>query len=167
MGFFPRAFWPLLYILIAPPALLEAQQQTLLPTWQVPLDQSSSLPSPRIGGGGFYNGSGIILTGGTTSLGGAQSNPLAPASYFDGGACCCATSAPCVAWPSHACPAIFNNPSHTHTHTHTHPCTTIKQIKHSHASLPKRLEKHCARHWHGLSRGAQLVRRHPCASAPG
>lgn len=58
----------------------------LLPTWQVPTSQSSVLPATRVAAGGFFNGSGLVVTGGSLRQTGPQSSPLAPASYFAQGA---------------------------------------------------------------------------------
>ena len=56
-----------------------------LPTWVVPTDLSS-LPTTRVAGGAFFNGSAMVLTGGATDYG-ATTNPMAPVSSFPIGAC--------------------------------------------------------------------------------
>ena len=74
--------------------LLSVRQQSahaqgpsaLLPTWQVPTSQSSILPATRVAAGGFFNGTGLVVTGGARSQTGPQSSPLAPASFFPQGA---------------------------------------------------------------------------------
>lgn len=55
-----------------------------LPTWVVPTDLSS-LPVTRVGGGAFFNGSAMVLTGGATAYS-TRANPMAPVSDFAVGA---------------------------------------------------------------------------------
>ena len=61
---------------------------TLLPTWQVPFTQTSVLPASRVGASGIFNGSGILLTGGTVNTVTAQTVPMAPSSFYATGALC-------------------------------------------------------------------------------
>jgi hypothetical protein len=49
-----------------------------VPEWLVPSIPTSRLPTPRLGASAFYNGSGVIITGGATNAGG----PMVAPSYF-------------------------------------------------------------------------------------
>jgi len=53
----------------------------------VPTSQNPVLPVTRVGASGFFNGTGLLLTGGTVNTVGVQSSPLAPPSFFPTGKC--------------------------------------------------------------------------------
>ena len=61
---------------------------TLLPTWQVPFTQTTVLPASRVGASGIFNGSGVLIVGGTVNTVSAQSVPMAPSSFYATGALC-------------------------------------------------------------------------------
>ena len=61
---------------------------TLLPTWQVPFTQTTVLPASRVGASGIFNGSGVLIVGGTVNTVSAQTVPMAPSSFYATGALC-------------------------------------------------------------------------------
>ena len=59
----------------------KAVVSTKVPQWLVPLIPTLTLPTSRVGAVSFFNGSGIVITGGATSMTGV----LAAPSFFPTG----------------------------------------------------------------------------------